>query len=411
MTSTRVLTCAALLLLGKLATASALAAAAPALAAAAAATAAPRAGLCDKACERMVLDAYALQGKGRYQEALAAFKAAERAYPTASLPVASGAALILALSDNAAGEQKGSMRGAARAMAQQALALQADDPIAQEVVRLIDDGPTPLRAPAPAAARPFTEAEALFAQGRYGDAVARYEAAMAADPAFSSAWVGAGNSHFFQRDWARAEPLFRRATEIEPRNAQAWRYLADTLAAQGKRDAAEQALYAAIGADPAQRPNWTKLAAASKARGVALESLGLRRGVRVEQRADGKFTLHLDMGAAQETTPDRALRLTLGTREMQLRDEAKAGARTPFEIELDAWRAALKVIDEAQAGGAEGLSDPALKRMQAFARDGQLEPALLLLQFRQAYRPELERWLAANQDGVRRFVERYGIRP
>jgi len=65
--------------------------------------------------------------------------------------------------------------------------------------------------------------------------------------------------------------------------------------------------------------------------------------------------------------------------------------------------------DKLRAG--KDPSDPALLRMQVFARDGQLEPAILLLLFRQAYRPSLEAWLAAHPGGVKTFIDRYGLQP
>jgi hypothetical protein len=45
------------------------------------------------------------------------------------------------------------------------------------------------------------------------------------------------------------------------------------------------------------------------------------------------------------------------------------------------------------------------------ARDGQLEPAILILMFRQSYRPALEAWGAAHPRGVKEFIDRYGLRP
>ena len=49
--------------------------------------------------------------------------------------------------------------------------------------------------------------------------------------------------------------------------------------------------------------------------------------------------------------------------------------------------------------------------MQALAKDGQLEPAILLLMFRQSYRPALNAWLGANTGGVKGFIDRYGLQP
>ena len=57
------------------------------------------------------------------------------------------------------------------------------------------------------------------------------------------------------------------------------------------------------------------------------------------------------------------------------------------------------------------MSDPALLAMQGLARDGQLEPAIFVLLYKESYRPEYERWLAAHPGGVKAFIDRYGLRP
>lgn len=368
--------------------------------------------LCGAPCQDMVRAGNALEGQGKYQEALDQYRAAEKAEPLASQPFASEAALILYLSAHVKPDKTQAWRDAARAQASRALKLWPNDPIALETLRLLDDAPTPLHAPNARAAALQAEAEVQFAQRHYPEALQKYEAAMQADPQFSAAWVNAGDCYFAQKDWAHAEAMFRRATEIEPINSQAWRFLADALAGQGKRDEAESALLSAIAADPSQRPNWSKLAAMRARDGHPLKPLALRRGVRVVQGADGKYTIQLDSPSEHDTqTPDLALRLALASREINLRAEDKDKHLSPYEIELDAWRTAFKVVDEANARTGKDLSEPALLQMRALARDGQLEPAILLLTFRQAYRPALQSWLGAHPDGIKTFVERYSLAP
>ena len=259
----------------------------------------------------------------------------------------------------------------------------------------------------------MAEGEVAFQREDFAAALPKYEATMRADPAYSSAVVAAGNTYYVRRDWARAEALFRKATEIEPHNSQAWRFLSDALLYQGQRPAAEAALYKAIEADPSQRPNWDKLARYRAGAGLPLKTLGLRRGVRVVPDADGKLGLSLDPQHDSEQTPDHAFRIALGMSEVKLRNDDKAGgkARSAFEIELAAWQLALKIADEAEANSGEGISNPALLQVRALARDGQLEPAILLLMFRQAYRPALVAWTAANPGAVKNFIDRYGVKP
>jgi hypothetical protein len=134
--------------------------------------------------------------------------------------------------------------------------------------------------------------------------------------------------------------------------------------------------------------------------------------VRVTQGADGKYTLAIDEWATKQAdTPDLAMRMMLGADEAKLRTDDKTRARSAYEIELQAWRDTLKVADELKTSTGKDPSDPALQTMQALARDGQLEPAILILMFRQSYRPALEAWEASHPGGIKAFVDRYGIAP
>jgi len=367
---------------------------------------------CGQPCRGLVLEAQALEGSARYQEALTKYKAAEQADPTASIPLSLAAGLVLKLSTVAPQDKAPQLRDMARALAERAMLLATDDPVAQEVLRMLDDpAPPPLHQPNARAAKLMAEGEAAFARQDIKVALSKYEATMLADPQYSSAWVAAGNCRYAQRDWKGAEALFRQATLIEPHNAQAWRYLSDALFYQDKRGAAEAMLYKAIEADPSQRPNWSKLARYRAGAGLPLKALGLRRGVRVAENADGKYVISLDSQTEAEKTPDHAFRLALGMTEVALRTQDKDKRKSAFEIELEAWRLALKIADEAEANSGAGILDPGLLQVRALAREGQLEPAILLLMFRQAYRPALQAWMAANPGGVKYFIDRYGVMP
>ena len=93
----------------------------------------------------------------------------------------------------------------------------------------------------------------------------------------------------------------------------------------------------------------------------------------------------------------------------QARDGKASG--TPFATELASWRTAFKVVDELSAKDGGELQDPALKTMQMLARADQLEPALLLLQYKESWRAEFEAWKTAHPDGVRKFIDAYQLRP
>lgn len=372
---------------------------------------------CTDACQALIGEGHALQAQGKFEHAYAKFRAAGEAAPQASLPLSSTAGLLYDLSASAKPAQAEKLRSDARRMANRALELAADDPLAQETLRqLDDDGPSPLHQPGPALDPARRDAEILFTQRKFDEARKQYEAQMQLDPQYSGAWVGAGDCYFAQGDWVRAEALFRRATEIEPHNAQAWRYLSDALVSQRKFAAAEAALLSGIAADPSQRPNWSKLAAMRAAASLPLKPLALQRGARVTQEAGGKYTIEIEERfGKQMDTPDGAMRLMLAAVEASERadnlDKNKDKPHSAYDIELDAWRKALQVADELKANTGKDLGDPALRQMQALARDGQLEPAILILLFRQAYRPALDAWRAQHPGGVKAFIDRYGLQP
>jgi tetratricopeptide (TPR) repeat protein len=366
---------------------------------------------CGQPCQGLLEEGQALGGKGKFQEALEKYRAAQKADPQASLPLSMEASLVLRVSASVGPDKTTLWRDAARGLATRALVLAPQDPVALETLRMLDDdGPSPLHAPNREAAALVAEAESQFAQRHYREALEKFRAAAQADPQYSYPWVGAGDCYFAQKDWPQAEAMFRRATEVESRNSQAWRFLADALFNQGKVDAAEAALLPAIVADPSQQPNWIKLASARALHGMPLKPLALRRGVRVVPKDGGGYGVNIDEPADKKTdTPDFAVRLMLGASEANIRSKDKAA--NPYETELASWRAAMKVADELKASTGKDLVDPALRQLQALARDGQLEPAILLLMFRQSYRPALDAWLAAHPRGAREFIDRYGLRP
>lgn len=372
---------------------------------------------CGGKCIQFIEQAHAHEVKGEYEQALDAFAAAHKAAPEASQPLAFTAAMLQRVSRLAPTPDPGNSRGRANAAARQALQRDPDDPIALEALRLLDDdGPSPLREPNPAAARVLHEAERLFAERSLSAALKKYQEAMLLDPGVSYAWLGAGDCYYLQGKWAEAENLFRRAAEVEPRNAQAWRYLSDALLAQGKANAAEDAILAAIAADPGQRTSWAKLALMRRSAGIPLRPLRLQRGVTVTLGADGKPDAAVDEKLlGPDAGGDFAFQLMLGLAEIEAGKRTGADKLPPFEQALGAWEAALLMFTQSADGPVKSpdksLRDPALRQIQDMAKDGQLKPALLILMFRQSYRPALEQWIAANPGGVRTFIDRYGIQP
>ncbi|WP_332876128.1 tetratricopeptide repeat protein [Massilia sp. S19_KUP03_FR1] len=368
---------------------------------------------CVDVCLALVDEGTLLSYQGKKQQAYEKFKAAIAAAPEATWPLVSAATMLIDMSWHSEQAQAGKLRDQAEALTRQALRLEPANPMTQDVLRQILDGPVvTAHVPPPAARAAMQQAEVLFTQRQFDAARAQYEAVMALDPLWELAWIGAGDCYFAQQDWAHAEAQFRRATEIAPENAQGWRFLADSLARQGKREPAAQALYRAVMANPADRNTWNHLASLRAAQQRPLRSLHLERGSHVSVGADGKYKVNLDnTGVRKDSAPDLAFALSLALAEVNARTADSGKVKTVYAIELEAWRTALKIADQASAASGKTLTDPALLQMQAMQRDGQLEPALLVLSYRPPYRAAFDTWLAAHPDGVKDFIDRYGLQP
>ncbi|NYE62854.1 tetratricopeptide (TPR) repeat protein [Duganella sp. 1224] len=362
-------------------------------------------------------EAVVLTAQGKYKDAIAKFQEAAKADPAASGPLAGIANVLMMASLQAQGEAAARLRGQAESVARQALALGADDPLAQEVLRhLLDDKPAPLHVPTPAAAKAMQEGEVLFHAKQYDEALAKYQEAARLDPQYSAAEVYAGDCYFAQKKWPESEERFRKATEIEPLNGQAWRFLADALSWQGKWPAAETALFNGIAAQPNQLPTWDKLASLRGKQGYPLTALHLQRKSFVKLDANGKFVINLDEQYRDDKARlagDGAMWFAYAAFEVdaRLKNQQANVADQPFAIEVAAWRSALKVVDEVVANGGDDIHDPALLNLRMLARDGQLEAGLMLLQYRESWRAEFEAWKKAHPDGVRKFVNTYALRP
>jgi tetratricopeptide (TPR) repeat protein len=372
----------------------------------------------NKAAEPLVQEANVLVAQGKYQDAVAKFQEAAKADPAASSPLSGIANVLLKASLGATGDAAARLRQQSESVARQALTLGADDPLAQEVLRnLLDDKPAPLHVPTQAAWKATQEGEVLFQSNKPAEALLKYQEALRLDPQYSTAEVNAGDCYFVQKQWPQAEQHFRKATEIEPLNGQAWRFLADALGWQAKWSASEAALLNGVAAQPNQLPTWDKLASLRNKQGYPLTALNLKRKSRVTlDPASGKYTVQLDSefsGKDSKQAADGAVWLAVATYEVNARSKNQQEKATdqPFAIEVQAWRAALGIVDETVAKGGEDIHDPALLNLRALAKDDQLETGLMLLAYKESWRGEFEAWKKAHPDGIRKFVNTYALRP
>lgn len=357
--------------------------------------------------------------QGKLKEAREQFELAAKADPTASHPVSSLGLLYYVLSDepSISAEQRKDAREAARSLVARAIAMDGQDPLAQEVARRLAAPERPRYQPQGNAGELALQGEVLFSKKDFKGALEKYEQAVAIDPHYADAWLYAGDCYFSMKQWAEAETRFRKAAELAPLHDQAWRFLADALHAQQKWPEMELALASAIGAHPDQVTAWQRMAQFQGGHGVALSPLGLK--VKARGRIDpktGGVKVEMEPKAPDAKHAGRVddgfwMMLALSQASGELKAQKKEGGMTPFAIELAAWQAAFDGVARMETKESLSLQDPALLALRKLADAGQLETALLLLQYKEAYRPELEAWKATHPEGVRKFINVYHLMP
>jgi len=364
------------------------------------------------ATQRLVKEGQALASQGQYQEAMAKFKAASEASPKASSPYSSLAFMLFSLVAGDKRPEAEKQRMEAVALAQKALELDNSDPLANEVMRgLNDEGEPPLNEPSARGAALFREGEALFHQGMFEQARAKYREVQRIDPKFSSAFVMEGDTYFVEKNWTAAAFLFQRAAEIEPLNAQAWRFLADARSRLDDYEGTVHAAIQAVAAMPSQKGNWDRIDQLRKAGGKPLASLNIQRRVRASREGDSVTveTARMFNSDKSKEGADYSVWLAFALQEVLEGRDATKG--TPFERDFACWKAAMEVAAEMERDQKRELTLPDLKILRKLDQEGFLKVGVMLLMYREAYRPELEAWKAANPDGVRQFIMKFELRP
>ncbi|WP_255754875.1 lipopolysaccharide assembly protein LapB [Massilia sp. erpn] len=369
--------------------------------------------------ETLVSEAHGLTAQGRFQEAARRLEQARQLAPQASGPLSALAHTIYTASLDADSADVPKLRAQAESLARAALERFGGDPLAQEILRrLAGESERTAYKPKPEAAQAFTDGEVLFHARKMDEARAKYREAQRADPGFADAWLMEGDAYFVEKNWAAAELLFRKAAETDPLHPQAWRFLADALVHLGDRQGAEAALYKAVEAVPNQRQSWDRLAALFSRSDRPLMPLHMARGASVDfDDKTGKSEVTM-ASEFSRTTPgsdiDHATWLAYAFKRVNMLAAAhKAGGKPrPFALELASWKAALATAENGDGGDqAKRLSRPDLRQLQAIQGAGQLQAAIFVLMFSEAYRSEFEAWKTANPGAVRRFIEQFRLMP
>ncbi|MBS1804092.1 MAG: tetratricopeptide repeat protein [Acidobacteria bacterium] len=101
------------------------------------------------------------------------------------------------------------------------------------------------------------EGEKAYGAGDYETAIAKYAAALEADPHLYQAALYAGDSAFAQKDLATSAKWFAKAIAIDPNRETAYRYWGDAILRYGRKPmAAKEKFIQAVVAEPYSRLAW-----------------------------------------------------------------------------------------------------------------------------------------------------------
>lgn len=363
----------------------------------------------------MVKAGYELLDKGQFNEAAAKFQEAMKADPKASYPLSGLAKLFYEASQHTDASHQAEYRGKALNLAHDAFDLNDLDFIASEVLLKADGGSTGSSyRPKPEAVEAFNAAETAFQQQKWDEAVSGYQKALSLDPAFTDAALYLGDTYFSQKEYDKAEPWFRKATEMEPRYARAWRFLTDCYGHLGRMNEAMAADFGAIAAQPNDYTAWGRLRQVYEGQ----QKVALVRfhwptvnESQVKEDKSGSIQLFLSAPGSDDSAEGDAMSaftLVSGLARVPGKDGAKA---SELHVRAQAWEAAMERYESALKEKKVSPKDATWAQLLSFYKTDQLEPALMVLQFREAYRPDFEAWKAAHPKGVQAFIEQWHLRP
>lgn len=365
-------------------------------------------------CQALAGEGQALKADNKFNEALAKYREAAAADPTASMPLSLMASLFHEASGMTDAKNVEPYRNQARALAQDALSKHPDDPLALEVLRDLS-GETRNRAltSSEEAAKAYREAETYFGKKQYREALERYLTAFAKDPKFSKAILYAGDCHFDLKEFKEAEACYGKATALDPDDAQAWRFLADAqYALKRPSELVKKSILNAISAQPNYLPAWARYEEIRNSEGTPLKVFNPEPKAQLSRDAKtGKYNLQL-----QESKDNGSLDSTLwvafgmGLAAAQPDVSKETPVLSPFQIQLKAWEGTMTTAREL-ASEKKPIKDPTLLQFKAFGEAKHLETGIFLFLYKEAYRPDFEAWKKKNPKGVETFLEVFSLRP
>jgi len=133
-----------------------------------------------------------------------------------------------------------------------------NDPTNETLISMLSGAPPPTSSEPsysanPQAEKTMMEAEGLFAQSKYDEAIKLFEKALSLDPKLYQAAVSGGDCFVAKNDWDSAEKWYQRAIAIDPNRETAYRYSGTPFMKQNKYDQARERYIEAYIVEPYNR--------------------------------------------------------------------------------------------------------------------------------------------------------------
>ncbi|MCE1230174.1 MAG: tetratricopeptide repeat protein [Firmicutes bacterium] len=263
----------------------------------------------------------------------------------------------------------------------------------------------------------FDAGETAFHASQWEVARGHYQRALELHPTYSAAALYVGDTYYSEKRMAEAITWFKKTTTLNPHEPRGWRYMADALTESGQPQAAEAALMDAIKIFPGNRASWQPLMWKRRRAGRPMTRLAFWPKAHVTWDAKGNQIVSIEEHPEDSNAQSAWLLLASSTldaidvKEMAPGSKQDPALITRFQQERFFWELALTGYGEQCAKAGSQPKDRILKQFLAFQKDGQLDAALFLLRYREAFRPDYEAWLKSNPNGVQAFIDRYNLCP
>ncbi len=260
----------------------------------------------------------------------------------------------------------------------------------------------------------MVKAEGFFSQGKFDDALALYQKALALDPNLYEAALFSGDIYNEKKDFAQAESWYQKAIAIDPLRETAYRYSATPLMKQGKVDQARERYIEAFITEPYSRFSVSGITQWAEVTNTRLAHPEIDIPTQVTFDEKGDVRINLDATALLGGKNDGSFAwISYGATRSLWRKE-KFAKQFPAEMtyrhslpeEVDALRS---VVSLAAADKKTKTLSPSLAMLKKLNDEGLLEAFVLLARPDEGIARDHLAYLKENRAKLHRYVASYVI--